>query len=403
MTQTITATYKRLLASTSCELHRYLYPEFNLHNRLTGLIGPRGTGKTTLMLQYIKEQITDIDSCIYASLDHIYFAQHGLIDFVHEQYETNGVRYFFLDEIHKYQNWNQELKNIYDSYPDISIVFSGSSSIDLIHGSHDLSRRSVLLQMHGLSFREYLWFRGIARIDPISYDDLLQHASRYEQHIGGINKLRGHFRDYLQHGYYPFFMEDIASYSQKLFRVIEKTIYEDIPNYYRLKTENLIYFKKILAYVASIPPGELNRNSISRNIGLDNRTVQTYLSIMEDSGLLSLIASEKSGSNALKQREKIFLENPNLYQAVMNNTGYQAHTGSIREIFFLNMLRNSGHRVFYSTIGDFCVNGTWFEIGGRNKSTKQIQEQLGQAYLVKDDILYGSKYEIPLYLFGFLY
>ncbi len=399
----IFATYKRLLAHTAYDTYRYLYDIFKIDNRLTGLIGPRGTGKTTLLLQYIKNKIADIDQCIYASLDNIYFMNNRLIDFVDELHEVHGIKYFFLDEIHKYRDWNQELKNIYDSYPDIHIIFSGSSSIDLIHGSYDLSRRGTIYRINGLSFREYLWFKGIAKIPPIAFDKVIEDRTRVEQEVGTIPKIRGHFKDYLQYGYYPFFNEDIASYNQKLFSIIEKTIYEDISNYYSLKTENLVYFKKILAYIGTIPPGELNRNNIAKTIGLDNKTVRSYLSIMEDTGLVALVSNNKTQSAILRSSEKIYLENANLYHSVMKETGFEADIGSIREIFFINMVRNSGRKVFYSDIGDFTSEGYYFEIGGRNKGLTQIKNSLTAAYLVKDDIVFGSKYEIPLYIFGFLY
>jgi predicted AAA+ superfamily ATPase len=399
----IISTYKRLLAHTSYDTHRYLYDTFSIKTRLTGLIGPRGTGKTTLLLQYIKNKIPDIDQCIYVSLDNIYFANNRLLDFVNELHEVQGIKYFFLDEIHKYPNWDQELKNIYDSYPDIYVVFSGSSSIDLIHGSYDLSRRGVIYRIKGLSFREYLWFCGVVKEKPITINELIEDRAKIEQLLSCIPKIRGYFKEYLQYGYYPFFNEDIESYNEKLFRIVEKTIYEDIANYYKLKTENLVYFKKIIAYIGTIPPGKLNRNNIAKNIGLDNKTIQTYLSIMEDTGLVTLIANEKTQSTILKSIEKIYLDNPNLYQSIMNETGFETNIGSVREIFFINMIRNSGGKIFYSSIGDFVSEGYYFEIGGKNKKSTQIKEVIDKAYLVKDDIIFGSKHEIPLYLFGFLY
>ena len=397
------ATYKRLLAATDFSTHRFLYKTFDVSNRLTGIIGPRGTGKTTMLLQYIRNSMGDPDQCMYASLDNIYFSKNTLLDFVNELYDVYGIRYFFLDEIHKYPSWNQEIKNVYDSYPDVTVAFTGSSSIDLQHGSFDLSRRCVLHRLPGLSFREYLLFRGAADVDPISLTEILHNHTAHESQFARIDRLRGYFQEYLRHGYYPFFNEQITVYNQKLFRIIEKTIYEDIANYYKLKTENLHYFKRILAFVASIPPGELNRNSIAKTIGLDNKTVQTYLEILQATGLASLVATAKAGSGALKPTEKIFLDNPNMYHAIAAETGYALHTGSIREIFFVTMLRNAGHHVHYSKTGDFIVGNTVFEIGGRNKTVKQIASSLDSAMLVKDDILYGTKYEIPLYLFGFLY
>ena len=397
------AIYKRLLQSTNYKHHRYIYDDFNINNRLTGLIGPRGTGKTTLLLQYIKETIENKEECIYASIDNIYFSKNLLIDFVNELYEDYGIRYFFFDEIHKYPNWNQELKNIYDSYPDVKIVFSGSSSIDLIKGTYDLTRRGVLYRINGMSFREYLLFNNIVDIEVISLEDLLNNRSEFEEKVSGLKKIKGYFKDYIGKGYYPFSMEDENTYHQKILRIIEKTVYEDISNFYKLKTENLAYFKKIISYLATIPPGELNRNSISKNIGLDNKTIQNYLNILSETGLIELLTENKSGSNLLRHTEKIYLDNPDLYNAIIEEIGFESKIGTIREIFFIKMIKNSGNKIFYSKTGDFEVEGNIFEIGGKNKDWKQLKEIMENAFLIKDDILYGNKNEIPLYLFGFLY
>jgi predicted AAA+ superfamily ATPase len=403
MTDDLIHIFKRLLTATDFKHRRYIYEKFNLNNRLSGIIGPRGTGKTTLMLQYIQEKIEDVDECFYASLDHIYFSKNHLTDLVNELYENYGIRFFFFDEVHKYPNWNQELKNIYDAYPDIKIVFSGSSSIDLIKESYDLSRRGVLYRLEGMSFREYLLFNEIADIPSIRLENLLNQRNAVEKSVTGIKRLKGHFKSYLRYGYYPFHLEDKITYHQKLLRVIEKTIFEDISHFYRLKTKNLYHFKRILSYLATLPPGELNRNSIAKHIGIDNKTVQHYLNILQETGLAELIRKNKCGSSLLKQTEKIYLDNPDMYAAIIDEIGYSSQLGTIREIFFIKMIKNSGNMIYYSANGDFEVNETLFEVGGKNKSLKQIKNKLKNAYLVKDDILFGSKYEIPLYLFGFLY
>lgn len=397
------ATYKRLLQATEYKHHRYVYDNFNLNNRLTGIIGPRGTGKTTLILQYIQENIQDKDECIYVSVDHIYFSQHHLLNFIHELYEDYGVRYYFFDEIHKYRNWNQELKNAYDSYPDIKIVFSGSSSIDLIGGTYDLSRRGVIFKMKGMSFREYLKFNDIANVNAVTLDQIINNRSEIESSLAKIKKIKGHFKEYMGCGYYPFYLEDIDTYKQKILRVIDKTIFEDIANFYNLKTANLTHFKRILSYLATIPPGELSINSIAGHIGLDNKTIQNYLHILYETGLIELLAVNKAGSSLLKKTEKIYLDNPDLYAAIIEEIGYEAKLGTIRESFFVRMLKNAGYNIYYSQVGDFEACGNFFEIGGKRKTKKQIRKNLDHSYLVKDDILYGNKYEIPLYLFGFLY
>jgi len=396
-------TYKRLLNATKYKYHRYIYKDFNIENRLTGLIGPRGTGKTTLLLQYIKEKMPDPDDCIYASIDNIYFSKNLLTEFVNELYDDYGVRYFFLDEVHKYPNWNQELKNIYDSFPDIKIVFSGSSSIDLIKGTYDLSRRGVLFRLGGMSFREYLLFNDIADIAPVQFEEIIGNRTEIEKKVTGIKKIQGHFKKYLGCGYYPFVLEDEKSYYQKILRIIEKTVFEDISNFYRLKTENLSNFKRILSFLSTIPPGEVKRNNIAKNIGSDNKTIQNYIDILHKTGLVELVKENRSGSSLLKGIEKIYLDNPDLYSAIIQEIGFESKIGTIREIFFIKMVKNSGKNIYYSRIGDFEVDNRIFEIGGKNKKMKQIENSVKEAFLVKDNILYGSKFEIPLYHFGFLY
>ncbi len=336
-------------------------------------------------------------------MDNIYFAQTKLIDFVDELYEINGIRNYFFDEVHKYPNWDQELKNIYDSYPSVNIVFSGSSSMDLIKGTYDLSRRGTLFKLGGMSFREYLEFRRGTAIRSFSFNDILTNPESVIEEISGIERLKGHFLEYLDSGYYPFLFEDEENYHQKIMNIIDKTIYEDISNYYKLKTEKLINFRKILSYLATIPPGQLNRNSISKHIGLDNKTVENYLNILNETGLVCLIKENKSGSGLLKGTEKIYLDNTNIYKAIIQEIGFEYRKGSVREIFFIKMLQNSGEKVLYSKVGDFQVKGYNFEIGGKNKQKKQIKGSLQNSYLVKDDILYSTGNEIPLYLFGFLY
>ena len=395
-------TYKRLIQHTNFAHHRYIYKIFNVNNRLTGLIGPRGTGKTTLLLQFIKENL-HIDECIYVSLDNMYFTQNNLIEFVNELYELYGVRYFFFDETHKYPNWNQELKNLYDSYPDIKVIFSGSSSLDLIKGSYDLSRRGVMYRIGGMSFREYLIFNNICNIPSIRLDELLRDRGKYESEISSIKMIMGHFKQYIGNGYYPFVLEDLSSYSQKIQRIVEKTIYEDISNHYKLKTENLINFKRILSYMATISPGELNINNISRKIGLDNKTIYNYLTMLQETGLIQLLMKNKAGSTILKKTEKIFLDNTDIYKSISEEIGFETPIGTLREIFFIKMIINSGNKIHFSEIGDYEINNINFEIGGKNKSLKQIKNNLDNSFLVKDDLLTGSKYEIPLYMFGFLY
>jgi predicted AAA+ superfamily ATPase len=370
---------------------------------MTGLVGPRGTGKTTLMLQYIKDNFEDKSKCLYLSLDNIYFSAHSLYEYIIEQYETEAIKTFFLDEVHKYKNWNQELKNIYDSFPDITIIFSGSSSLDLIKGTYDLSRRGVLFRINGMSFREYLLFNCNIDLPVLTLKQIMDPPNPESLKIASIEKIRGHFKSYMDYGYYPFSNEDRQTYHQRLMNIIDKIIYEDIATYYNLKTSNLANFKKILSFLATIQPGQVNINNISKNIGIDNKTIGYYLQILSETGLVRLIPSSGKGGNLLKSKEKMFLENSNILEAIVQDIGTEKSAGTARELFFISMLQNSDNKVFCSKIGDYEVNKMYFEIGGKSKSRSQIKDHLDKAYLVKDDILIGEKGTIPLYLFGFLY
>ena len=395
--------YRQLLSQTNFKHHRYLFYSFNITNRLTGLIGARGTGKTTLLLQFIKEKIENRDECIYLSVDNIYFSKNLLFDFVRELYEDYGVNTFFFDEIHRYGQWQQELKNIYDSYPNIKVVFSGSSTISISRGSFDLSRRGVIYQLAGMSFREHLFFNEMANIKPLSLKKILKQRVEIEGYLSQIKRVKGHFKEYIGRGYYPFYLEDKESYYQKILRMIDKTIYEDIPAHFNLKTKNLSKIRQILLFLATIPPGDLSINNLSKNIGLDNKTVATFVEILEQIGLVESVCRKATGSAIFHSKKKLFLQNPDIYMAMAQQLGNKNEIGTIREIFFIRMLKNACYPIFKSQIADFEVNENIFEIGGRNKKLKQIRKSLQNSFLVKDNILFGNKYEIPLYLFGFLY
>lgn len=397
-------TYIRLINGMKIDTYRYLYGQFKLSNRLVGIIGPRGTGKTTLMLQYIKNEIKDLSSTFYASLDHIYFNKTTVFEFVQEMYQSEGVKTFFLDEVHKYKNWRQELKNIYDSFSDIKIVFSGSSSIDLIKGTYDLSRRGVIYHLKGLSFREYLNFQTGKEHPVISFEELIKNYEKCSHKLSQIDKLKGHFRNYLKYGYYPFIFEGKEFYFQKLMNIVKKTIYEDISNFYNLRTEKLPYFEKILSFFATIPPGRMNTHNLSKNLKVDDRTMVHYLSALKETGLISTIFADKKGMALVRKPEKIFIENTTLYNAICYGMGQGVNLGMLREIFFVNSIMGSGKNIFYSKkYGDFTCGDYNFEIGGKNKKIEQIVLDIQNSFLVKDEILVASKKSIPLYLFGFLY
>ena len=236
--------YQSLLKRTTTEYTRPLFNNINLNSRLTGVVGARGVGKTTLLLQIIKLKLNPKES-FYFSADHIYFQQKLLYSFVEDLAMNKAIKTVVIDEIHKYKNWSQELKNLYDGFPDLKIIFSGSSSLDITKGSHDLSRRALMHNMPGLSFREYLAISNKQTIQTISLADLLDNPIQFNQLFLEAPMLRPHFEEYLQQGFYPFYQEDPLSYHEKLLSIIEKTVFEDIANFYQLKTPNLNLFKKI--------------------------------------------------------------------------------------------------------------------------------------------------------------
>lgn len=404
MSDSLHLMFKRLLDDVSTKHYRFLYEEFNLDNRLTGLIGARGVGKTTLMLQYIKNHFAndDYQTVFYFSADHIHFNSATIFDYVENLYLHEGITTFFIDEIHKYKNWNQELKNLYDGFPKMKIVFSGSSSIDLVKGAYDLSRRAKLFYLPGLSFREYLNFETNAVYPKIKMDELIKSHHRFDEEIAIIPKIKWHFTHYLKQGFYPFYAEDKLSYHEKLLTIIDKTIYEDIANFYNLKTVNLIYFKKILNFLASIMPGSSSLHNLAKNLGIDDKTVAVYLDQMQETGLLNLIYPAATGNAILRRPEKIFLNNTNLQYAIEGNLSAPVETGTIRELFFIQSVKNARIDIFYDDKADYQIGDHIFEVGGKNKTRAQIKDK-ANAFLVKDDIFVSKRGEIPLFYFGFLY
>ncbi len=401
MIKSLQLIFKRLLLEVNLDHYRFLYDQFSLKDRLTGLVGPRGVGKTTMLLQIIKNQFPDKTNVFYFSADHIYFDKVTLYAFMEELYLSEGIDTFFIDEIHQYKNWSQELKNMYDGFPSIKIIFSGSSSLELVKGSHDLSRRAKMYYLPGMSFREYLNMKTNTGIQKISFEDLMADHQKYDKILLETPRIKGHFNDYLRQGFYPFYRENPLSYHEKILEVIDKTIFEDIANFYNLKTENLHLFKKILNFLASVPPGNISVHNLGKNLSIDDKTATHYLGILSETGLVNLIYPMESGNQGLRRPEKIFLNNTNLQYAIEGIIGTKIEVGTVRELFFIQSV-SQAKKIFHSAKGDYGVDGYTFEIGGKNKTSKQIRD-IEKSFLVKDDILISSRREIPLILLGFLY
>lgn len=401
MNQFLWQTYHRLIRETQTTHYRYLYDQLTLEKRLLGIVGPRGVGKTTLMLQYIKNHC--YKEAFYCSLDNIFFNTTSPLTLVDELYQRQGIKFFFLDEVHKYPHWDQCLKNLYDSFPEIKICFSGSSTIDLTHGAYDLSRRAKLLYLPGLSFREYLNFKLNKNFQRVEISDLLNNHIEKATELTAISTLLQHFDEYVHFGYYPIVFEGRDDLYDALLNIVNKTIHEDIANFYNLKTPNLSHFQKILNYLASIPPGKVTVNSIAIHLGVDNKTADHFLQILRKTGMVKFLTPLAVGSQILCKPEKVYLDNTTLLTALNTILSTCLNTGTIRELAFLQFTTGAKLKAHFSKKGDFQVNDALFEIGGKNKTAQQLKDHPGKKYIIKDDILTGYNHQIPLYLFGFLY
>lgn len=393
-----------LLNNKDTKFKRFLYEKINFQDRLIGIVGPRGVGKTTLLLQYLKLNHDKDEAALYVLADNIFFRQGDLFEFAREFHLKHGGKLLCIDEIHRYENWNQELKNIYDSLPDLKIIFSGSSSLNLIRGKYDLSRRALLYSLPGLSFREYLAFEKDIEIKALKLNDLFAHSYEISKKIAQNKYILKYFNDYLKQGYYPFYKEnpELHSYNSRILNTIDKAVYEDIGSFYNLKTQNLIIFKKILHFLCTIPPGEININKLANSLKHNNATISEYLEILKETSLIRFLPNNKTGHAMIRNAVKVFLDNSNIFHALNIAIGHVLKTGTVRELFLLNQLQNAGYIATFTKNGDFEIDQKVIEIGGRSKNFTQIRSTRN-GYLALDDILIGERRKIPLYLFGFLY
>lgn len=383
--------------------NRNIFKDITLANKITGIVGSKGVGKTTLLLNRVLSAGAEDHKALYVSADHLYFLENKLIELVGALYKETDVRLLCIDEVHKYSNWKQELKNIADIYRDFRILFSGSSAIDLIQGKYDLSRRATLHTLHGLSFREYLDFSLNISIKKLEFDELISNHIQFAQSLN-VPKILKHFREYLRIGYYPFFRE--LPQEREKFQAIEnttqKTIYEDIATLRLLKTPTLLLIEKLFKYVINSLPGELSAYKLAGVLNKDFESIKEYLHLLEQAGLIRFVYPRKSGKALLRHPTKTYPENTNLIYANYLTFNSDAATGKVRETFLVNHIQNAGLEIYYSDVGDFCVNNFVFEVGGKNKTKKQIKNQ-NNAFILADNVLLGNQITIPLYLFGFLY
>lgn len=382
--------FYRKLKNTPVEFLRYKYNQIKWESRAFGLVGPRGVGKSTMLLQYIKQNL-DTKDTLYVSADNLYFAEHKLVDLA-DRFVKMGGKHLFIDEIHKYEGWSRELKQIYDSYDNLQLVISGSSILDIYKGMADLSRRMPIYEMQGLSFREYLrLFHGID-VPVYSMEDILTHKAV----INGIEHPLPLFHDYLKRGYYPFGRD--AEFEIELMQVINQTMEIDIPMHIKANVSVGRKLKSLIMVVSKSVPFKPVMQKLADVTGISRNDIPDYLIYMERAGMISQLRNATGGLRGLGKVEKLYLDNTNLIYALAPE---HADIGNVRETFFMNQTRVCND-VRSSDISDFEIDNKVFEIGGRKKGQKQI-ENASDGYIVKDDIESGYANVIPLWAFGLNY
>jgi predicted AAA+ superfamily ATPase len=384
------------LRSISNVKERYFYKNIDLNDKLIGIIGARGVGKTTFILYYLKNLNLSISKKLYISADNIEITKTSLIE-IAKNFEKIGGQVLAIDEIHKYKNFEIELKQIYDML-NLKVIFSGSSAINLEHKKADLSRRAVIYRVNGLSFREFLEFKTDIKLASYSLEEILQNHTDISYQI--IEKIKPFefYKEYLKYGYYPFYFENPDKYSIKLNETVNTAIEVDIPSIFNIKYENIINLKKLVIYICSSEPFKLNIKELSQKISINRDTLYQYFEYLNRGKILRIIRPKSKGDSIFVKPSKVYLNNTNLNYSYCDN----ASIGMIRETFFASLLEEN-HKLSTAKEGDFIVDDKYvFEIGGKKKSFKQIKN-IKNSFVVADDIEVGFGNKIPLWLFGFLY
>ena len=379
------------LERTPTDFVRFLHDRIAWDSRLVAVTGSRGVGKTTMLLQHIK-LFDNADETLFVTADDFYFSTHRLFDLAYRFYSQGGKR-LYIDEIHKYKGWSTEIKNIYDQIPDLSVVYTGSSILELERGGADLSRRKVEYNLPGLSFREYLNISQGWHLPSYSLDEILQGKVIFPYDKARPLKL---FKDYLRHGYYPFFYD--TEYFMRLRGVIRQMVEVDVPLFADMNVASAAKLKKLLYALAQSVPFKPNYAKLERDLGISRNTLPDYISYLEKAGLINLLWEKAKGMRLLEKVDKVYLNNTNVAYSLSEQ---EPDLGNIRETVFFAWMRVA-HFITSSPVSDFEIDGRTFEVGGRNKSHRQIKEA-SEGYVVKDDTEYAYRNEIPLWMFGFIY
>jgi len=390
--------HNSLINKTTLEFKRSIMSSLPWNERLIGIKGSRGIGKTTLLLQYIKENYNLSPKAIYISLDNLYFSDNSLIDFV-DEFVTKGGEHLFIDEVHKYANWAIEIKNCYDFHSNLKIVFTGSSLLEILNSRADLSRRALVYKMQGLSFREFLSLKYSITFDQISLEEILKNHNEISINISNEIKPLQYFEEYLKVGYFPFYNGNELIYYQRLQEVINMTLEIELPLLRKTDISIVSKMKQLLYIISNSVPFKPNISSLANKIKTTRKTILDYLNYLHEAEILTILHKNTVGISLLQKPEKLYVNNSNYMYAIL---GTQPNIGTIREIFFLNQV-SANHSITYPEKGDFFIDNKYtFEIGGKNKTSKQLQD-ISNSYLVKDNIEFGFENKIPLWLFGFLY
>ncbi len=382
---------------TSTDFQRFLYNRINWDRQLIGITGARGSGKTVMLLQYLK-QLSETEDALYVSLDDVYFANSKLVYFA-EDFVKYGGTYLLLDEVHKYPNWSQEIKNIYDNLPELKVVFTSSSALEIHKGTHDLSRRAVMYNLAGLSFREFLKLKYQIELPEFTLEQILKSQNKLVNIVLEKIKPLPYFNEYIKEGYYPYFLNTETDYLKQLLSSLNLVIESDLPAIFNIDFSSIIKLKSLLNVISRIVPFKPNIEKLARQTNTSRETLLKYLYYLDKAQIIQWLGSDATGINYMNKPDKIFLGNTNIFYAL---SGDKSDIGNLRETFFLNQL-SVNHIVTYPKEGDFLIDEKYlFEIGGKNKTQKQISG-VKNAYIVADDIEYGFKNKIPLWLFGFMY
>lgn len=390
---------RNLIESTDLSFKRYLYNNIDWNNRLIAIVGSRGVGKTTLMWQHIKENY-DIysDDSLYVSLDNFWFLSHSLWELA-DKFNKNGGKALYIDEVHKYPNWSREIKNIYDSFPHLKIVFTGSSMLDIFSSTGDLSRRARKYTLYGMSLREYIEYEHGIKIEAISLEDILNNHKYLASSICNQLKPLPIFKKYIETGYFPFYKEDINGYHIRLMETVNAILETDLPANFDIEYSTILKIKRLFSLISELVPFTPNISNLASQVDTTRTSLIKYLNALEQAKAIILLDKEAKGLKGMVKPEKIYLGNTNYAYAF---AGKQPETGNLRETFFMSMLQVD-YDIRYSAQTDFLVENKYsFEIGGKNKGQAQISG-LQNGFIVKDDIETGINNIIPLWLFGFLY